>query len=134
MLCTDSAGRGGTFYWDENNVNTPNFHQSQTSYLDYRTALGNGLPILWWQTPLGMPSSTPGGTNQHYRDNRVDYMLRNTQEYGNGHTFANCLWLGRHVPDDDQHRRWPVRAPARSVCRRGRGHAAIVRYVTLMRG
>ena len=90
----ECTGRGGTFYWDETNVNTPNFHQSQSSYLDYRTALGNGLPILWWQTPLGVPSSTPGGTNQHYRDNRVDYMLRNTQEYGTGHTFAIVFGSG----------------------------------------
>lgn len=75
-------------YGDENNINTPNFHQSQTSCLDYRTALGNGLPILWWQTPLGVPSSTPGGTNQHYCDNHVDDMLRTTQESGNGHIFA----------------------------------------------
>jgi len=91
---SECTGRSGTFYWDEANVNTPNFHQSQSSYLDYRTALGNGLPILWWQTPLGVPSSTPGGTNQHYRDNRVDYMLRNTQEYGDGHTFAVVFGSG----------------------------------------
>lgn len=91
---SECTGRSGTFYWDEANINTPNFHQSQSSYLDYRTALGNGLPILWWQTPLGVASSTPGGTNQHYRDNRVDYMLRNTQEYGDGHTFAIVFGSG----------------------------------------
>jgi hypothetical protein len=90
----ECTGRSGTFYWDETNVSTPNFHQSQGSYADYRTALGNGLPILWWQTPLGVPSSTPGGTNQHYRDNRADYMLRNTQEYGDGHTFAIVFGAG----------------------------------------
>ncbi|MEM4987035.1 hypothetical protein V8G57_06495 [Collimonas sp. H4R21] len=84
----ECAGRTGSFYWDENNIATPNFHQSQSAISDYRTALSNGLPILWWQTPMGVPSSTPGGTNQHYRDNRVDYMLRNTQEYGDIHTFA----------------------------------------------
>ena len=91
---SECTGRSGTFYWDENNINTPNFHQSQSSYWDYRAALGNGLPILWWQTPLGVPSSTPGGTNQHYRDNRVDYMLRNTQEYGNNGTFAIVFGSG----------------------------------------
>jgi hypothetical protein len=91
---SECTGRGGTFYWDESNVNTPNFHQSQSSYSDYRAALGNGLPILWWQTPLGVPSTTPGGTNQHYRDNRVDYMLRHTQEYGDSHTFAIVFGSG----------------------------------------
>jgi hypothetical protein len=84
----ECAGRSGQFYWDENNIATPNFHQSQSGISDYRTALSNGLPILWWQTPMGVPSATPGGSNQHYRDNRVDYMLRNTQEYGDIHTFA----------------------------------------------
>jgi len=91
---SECTGRSGTFYWDESNVSTPNFHQSQSTYSDYRTALGNGLPILWWQTPLGVASSTPGGTNQHYRDNRVDYMLRNTQEYGDSHTFAIVFGSG----------------------------------------
>jgi hypothetical protein len=37
---------------------------------------------------MGVPSDTPGGTDLHYRDNRVDYMLRNAQEYGDIHTFA----------------------------------------------
>lgn len=70
------------------NIASPNFHESQRQISDYRAALGNGLPILWWQTPMGVPSATPGGTDLHYRDNRVDYMLRNTQEYGDTHTFA----------------------------------------------
>lgn len=84
----ECAGRSGPFYWDANNIATPNFHQSQSGISDYRAALGNGLPILWWQTPMGVPSTAPGGTSQHYRDNHVDYMLRNTQEYGDIHTFA----------------------------------------------
>jgi hypothetical protein len=41
-----------------------------------------------------VPSTTPGGTNQHYRDNRVDYMLRHTQEYGDSHTFAIVFGSG----------------------------------------
>jgi len=90
----ECAGRSGPFYWDENNIATPNFHQSQSAISDYRTALSNGLPILWWQTPMGVPSATPGGSNQHYRDNRVDYMLRKTQEYGDIHTFAIVFSAG----------------------------------------
>jgi len=76
------------FYWDASNRTSPNFHDNQKQYSDYRTALGNGLPILWWQTPMGVPSDTPGGTDQHYRDNHVDYMLTNTQEYGDMHTIG----------------------------------------------
>ena len=84
----ECTGRSGTFYWDASNKTSPNFHDSQKQISDYRAVLGNGLPILWWQTPMGVPSDTPGGTDQHYRDNHVDYMLRNAQEYGDIHTFA----------------------------------------------
>lgn len=84
----ECKGRTGPFYLDENNVGTPNFHQQQNVWSAYRDALGSGLPILWWQTPLGVPSNTPGGTPTHYRDNHVDYMLRNAWEYGGMHTFA----------------------------------------------
>lgn len=84
----ECKGRTGPFYLDENNIQTPNFHQEQNKVAAYRDALGNGLPILWWQTPLGVPSDTPGGTPNHYRDNHVDYMLRNPWEYGGLHTFA----------------------------------------------
>ena len=31
--------------------------------------------MVWWQIPEGVPSSTPGGTDYHYRDNRVHYFL-----------------------------------------------------------
>jgi len=82
------------FYWDASNRTSPNFHDNQKQYSDYRTALGNGLPILWWQTPMGVPSDTPGGTDQHYRDNHVDYMLTNTQEYGDMHTFGIVFSAG----------------------------------------
>lgn len=34
------------------------------------------LPVLWWQTPMGVPS-TVSGTPRRYRDNRVDTFLRN---------------------------------------------------------
>ncbi|AMP07046.1 7-cyano-7-deazaguanine synthase [Collimonas pratensis] len=90
----ECAGRTGSFYWDENNIATPNFHQSQSAISDYRAVLSNGLPILWWQTPMSVPSATTGCTNQHYRYNRVDYMLRNPQEYGDIHTFAIVFRAG----------------------------------------
>jgi hypothetical protein len=78
----ECQGRTGPFYWDENNVTTPNFQQSLTMWSTYRSDLPNSLPILWWQTPLGVPSSTPGGTTNHYRDDHVDYMMKNTNQYG----------------------------------------------------
>lgn len=78
----ECAGRGsGPFYWDENNVTTPNFVQSLTLLSTYRSDLTSNLPIIWWQTPLGVPSSTPGGTTNHYRDDHVDYMLKHPAQY-----------------------------------------------------
>jgi hypothetical protein len=41
---------------------------------------GLGKPGLWWQTPLGVPSATPGGTNGRYRDNRVHYFFGHVDE------------------------------------------------------
>jgi len=93
----ECTGRSGPFYWDASNIASPNFHESQRQISDYRAALGNGLPILWWQTPMGVPSDTPGGTDLHYRDNHVDYMLRNAQEYGDTHTFAIVFSAGGSV-------------------------------------
>jgi hypothetical protein len=34
-----------------------------------------GLPALEWQTPMGLPSTTCGGTNEHWRDNRAHYFF-----------------------------------------------------------
>jgi hypothetical protein len=36
-----------------------------------------GRPLVWWQTPLGVPSDTPGGTVNAYRDNHVAYFFSN---------------------------------------------------------
>ena len=38
-----------------------------------------GLPLVWWQTPMGVPASTPGG-NDHWRDNRMQYFLTRPQD------------------------------------------------------
>ncbi len=71
---TDSCVRAGTgWYWDETNTTHPNFDDHLAAVLTYHQ--GIGLPIVWWQTPLGVPSSTPGGASQHWRDNRVHYFL-----------------------------------------------------------
>ena len=82
------ANRGpGPFYLDENNVTTPNFNQGINDWSTVRSHLG-GLPILYWQTPMGVPSTTPGGTPKHYRDNHVHYMLTHTTQYAGNGTFA----------------------------------------------
>jgi hypothetical protein len=71
--------RTGTFYWDETNRTTPNFQQHLANALSYHNGIG-GLPLLWWQTPMGVPSTSPGGTSGAYRDNRVHYFLTHPSE------------------------------------------------------
>jgi hypothetical protein len=65
-------------YLDESNATSPNFHEYLADAKKYRDGLGT--PLIWWQTPLGVPSSTPGGTANHYRDNRVHYFLTHPSE------------------------------------------------------
>jgi hypothetical protein len=71
--------RGGTFYWDDKNVTHPNFHD-HLAFVKTITD-GLGVPMLWWQVPLGVPSNTPGGTPGHYRDNRVKYLFEHIPEF-----------------------------------------------------
>jgi hypothetical protein len=44
----------------------------------WHTGLG-GLPLLWWQTPMGVPAAGAGSDN-HYRDNRVQYFLTHSDK------------------------------------------------------
>jgi hypothetical protein len=85
---SECEGRGnGPFYWDENNVSTPNYSESLTQWSTVRSIVGN-LPILFWQTPMGVPSTTPGGTPGHFRDNHVHYMLTHATQYTDIGVFA----------------------------------------------
>jgi hypothetical protein len=72
--------RGGTgWYWDESNQTSPNFAQYLADVKAFHTGIGN-LPIIWWQTPMGVPSSSAGGQPYHYRDNREHYFLTHPAE------------------------------------------------------
>jgi hypothetical protein len=70
-----SAGK----YWDESNKTHPDFADHLASTNTYHTGIGN-LPIIWWQTPEGVPSGNPGGTVYHFRDNREHYFLTHASE------------------------------------------------------
>ena len=94
--------RGGNFYWDETNTTSPNFHE----HLAWAKGISSGVgrPILWWQIPFGVPSDTPGGMPDHYRDNRVHYIFSHIQEFvdagGLGATFG--VGTGNQTtPDSD---------------------------------
>ena len=84
----ECAGRTGPFYWNDLGGGALSFRQSQQDYAEYARLLGGNPTLLWWQTPLGVPSTTPGGTLQHFRDNHVDYMLQHTAEYAAIHTLG----------------------------------------------
>jgi hypothetical protein len=71
---------GQKLYWDETNTTHPNFQDAFSAISAYQAGIGGNLPIIWWQTPEGAPSATPGGTPFHYRDNRVDYFLKHPGE------------------------------------------------------
>ncbi len=71
-------GGRGQVYWDETNQTLPNFKGHFSWVKGLTTKLGK--PALWWQTPLGVPSTTPGGTDGHYRDNRVKYFFSHIGE------------------------------------------------------
>jgi hypothetical protein len=77
-----SCSRNGTasgWYWDESNTTTPNFSQHLAKIDSWHNGIG-GLPVIWWQTPMGVQSSTRGGYAYHFRDNRVHYFLTHASE------------------------------------------------------
>lgn len=78
---TDSACQrnDGPWYWDETNQTSPNFHE----HLAWAKQINQGIgkPVLWWQMPFGVPSTTPGGSAGKYRDNRVKYLFNHVDEF-----------------------------------------------------
>jgi hypothetical protein len=71
--CSVTNGSRGPVYWDETNTTLPNFSQ-HIRWVKALTARMN-RPAIEWQTPLGVPSTTCGGTTDHWRDNRVHYFF-----------------------------------------------------------
>ena len=71
--CSITGGTRGPVYWDETNVALPNFAQ----HMRWVKALTGALqrPALEWQTPMGLPSATCGGSDQHWRDDRAHYFF-----------------------------------------------------------
>jgi len=65
--------RTGKFYWATVDFET---------HLAWATTIRNvsGKPLLWWQMPLGVPSSASGSAGR-YRDNRVQYTFANAWRF-----------------------------------------------------
>ncbi|HEY3732229.1 MAG TPA: hypothetical protein VGL28_13310 [Steroidobacteraceae bacterium] len=82
MNSSYSCSRNGTasgWYWDESNQTTPNYSQHLAKVQTWHDGIG-GLPIIWWQTPLGVPSTSAGGSAYHFRSNHVHYLLTHADE------------------------------------------------------
>jgi hypothetical protein len=100
--CSVTNGSRGPVYWDASNQTLPNFQQhfrwvgALTSELD--------LPAMWWQTPLGVPSNTCGGSDEQWRDNRVRYFFDHIDELveagGAGVTFGTGAGGQTHLGTD----------------------------------
>ncbi len=66
-------GRTGSIYWTSTDF---------ANHLAWAKSIRDtaGKPLLWWQMPLGVPSSTPGSAGR-YRDNRVQYLFANAWRF-----------------------------------------------------
>jgi hypothetical protein len=82
--------QGQNRWWDATNATLPNFHQGFT----WAKALAErvGVPIVWWQVPVGNMSQN--NTNQHWRDNRVDYFFGHMSEVAASHGVAVLFGAG----------------------------------------
>lgn len=84
--------RDGEAYWDERNERSPNFaeHLAWAATIHERL----GLPVLWWQMPLGVASDVPGGAPKQYRDNRVKYFFEHPAEFEQAGGFGAAFGVG----------------------------------------
>jgi len=73
--------RSGSFYWTD-----ADFAKHLAWAKTIRTVTGK--PLLWWQLPLGVASTTKGGSSARYRDNRVQYL------FSHGWQFAQAGGIG----------------------------------------
>jgi hypothetical protein len=84
FVAVDYSDRDAGFYmamgrntwWDATNATLPSFTQALT----WTKAIGGGLnkPVVVWQIPVG--NSQMNDTCDHYKDNRVDYLLGHTAD------------------------------------------------------
>ncbi|MBC7794404.1 MAG: hypothetical protein H7Z43_11930 [Clostridia bacterium] len=97
-MCDRDAGyyetQLGTNKWWNTNATLPNFTQALT----WGKAISNGvgLPLIWWQTPLGNMSQT--NKPDHYKDNRVDYLFAHMNDVAASGVVALLFGTGK----DDQ--------------------------------
>ncbi|MBV9893828.1 MAG: hypothetical protein JO020_06650 [Chloroflexi bacterium] len=71
---------GQNRWWDRLNVSLPNFHRWE-QYLQSTSTADGGKSLLLWQVPVGNQYfDTENNTNDHYQDNRPEYIFSHIQE------------------------------------------------------
>lgn len=91
-MCSVTGGSRGAVYWDESNATRPNF----ADHVHWVSALTTAMnrPALWWQIPFGVPSTTCGGSDEHWRDDRVHYFMTHTEELVAAGSFGIVFGTG----------------------------------------
>jgi hypothetical protein len=84
------ASIGRSTFWDATNASLPNFHQA----FAWATVLAErvGLPVLWWQLPVGNMSLP--NRNCQWQDNRVDYFFGHLDELVASHAVGMAFGAG----------------------------------------
>lgn len=82
--------QGQSRWFDATNATLPNFHQAFTWAKALSTRAGK--PLLYWQLPVG--NANLANTFQHYRDNRVDYLMSHLSEVAATNAFGVLFGAG----------------------------------------
>jgi hypothetical protein len=94
------ASIGNPHAWDATNQTLPDFHQDFTWAQTLSETLG--LPMFYWQVPVGDPNEN--NTNNHWKDNRVDYFYAHTDELAAAHVAGMLFGAGdgnQTTPESD---------------------------------
>lgn len=75
---------GRDTWWDETNATIPNFHQAFS--WTKMVSEGLNLPVFFWQIPVGNMGLSD--STDHWKDNRVDYLLGHTDEVVAAHVVG----------------------------------------------
>lgn len=114
--CSVRSGSRGAVYWDETNATQPNFNDHIRWVSALTTAMNR--PALWWQVPFGVPSTScggnGGGSDGHWRDNRVHYFMTHTDQLAAAGAFGVVFGTGAgqqtYITSDGNHFRDAVSA------------------------
>jgi len=81
---------GRNTFWDATNQTLPHFHQA----FAWAKALAEGLqlPVVYWQVSVG--NAAQNNTNDHWKDNRVDYFFAHPAELAAAHVTAMLFGAG----------------------------------------